>query len=495
MTDTRLELLKDDKGTYGLGFVGGKYVDTSPLIFREDKLKEATSNFSPSIVMFQTIRDYGIFIKSHECSLMRSLHWEMLSRIGFDLPEWCSHKSSEEERHKYFGLKRSAFAVTNSLIIELLTIIPSDVLKTVRRYPPTYRYGIYKSFATEGLRAIQLANTFPALAAVIYCDLCPSNADPELFGQRRAEAKKMVREGKELRLIADCIGLPMCMRKFKPAVSRRVLGNISTIQRKRVLCYLPETVPTQRKWISALSIAERGGPEFVEWVAIHALSLGKNRLEIISTIENLVDWIKASTISSLTEQQRFFVNTQRMFNGENNNEVDFVARQFNKDMSVETVLMLSDEWHKTIVENMPEGTNCQFPVPWYDGEVINGLSITPIQTYTELYIEGKTMHHCVATYKDSVLRHSIYIYSVTTADATKLATFELYYSNGKISLGQISGKCNALVSNEIKKEIKKWFSNNKRKHGLGKWTEPPERISDNSFGTICNDDEVDDCPF
>jgi hypothetical protein len=483
MKEARLELLKDDKGIYGLGFVGEKYVDTSPLIVREDKLKEATSNFNPTI-MFQTIRDHGIFIRSHEWLLAQSLHSEMLSR---NVPEWDHHKPNEEERHRYFGLKKSAFAVTNSLIAELLTIIPDDVLKTVRRYPLYYRYGIYKHLITEGLRAIQLANTFPALAAVIYCDLHFYDVYPELFGQRREEAKEMVREGKPLRSIVDCIGIPMCLRSFKPAISRRVLANFDTIQRKKVFCYLPKTVPMQRKWISALSIAESGGPEFVVWVAKHALSLGKNRLEIIGTIENLVDWVKVSTIASLTDQQRFFVDTQRMLNGENNNGIDFVARQFNKDMSVETVLMLSNEWHKTIVENMPEGTNCQFPVPWYDGEVINGLSITPIQTYAELYMEGKTMRHCVATYKDSVLRHSSYTYSVTTADDTKLATFELYYSNGKISLGQIRGKCNALMPNEITKVIKKWFSNNKKKHGLGKWTEPLDLPGVETADEFCND--------
>jgi len=495
MNDTRLELLKDDKGTYGLGFVGEKNVETSPLIIRKDKLKEATNNFDPSIVMFQTIRDNSIFKRSYEYSLMQSLHREMLSRTGFDLPKWDSRKSSEEERHRYFGLKRSAFAVTNSLIAKLLTIIPDDVLKTVRRYPPTYRYGIYKSFATEGLRAIQIANTFPVLAAVIYCDLCPDGADLELFGQWRTEAKKMVREGKQLMSIADRIELPMSMRIFKPAVSRRALANCDTIRRKRVSRYLPETVPTQRKWISALSAAEKGGPDFVEWVAKHALLLGKNRLEILSIIEDLADWVKASTLASLTEQQRFFVDTQRMFDEENNDGVNFVAREFNKAMSVGTVLMLSDEWHKTIAENMPEGADCKFPVPWYDGEVINGLRITPIQTYAELYMEGKTMHHCVATYKENILRHSSYIYSVTTADDTKVATLSLYYNNGEISLWQISGKCNVLVSNETVKEIMKWFAQNKWKHGLGKWTEPPERKSDNRFGLAGIDNDFADEDF
>jgi hypothetical protein len=67
-------------------------------------------------------------------------------------------------------------------------------------------------------------------------------------------------------------------------------------------------------------------------------------------------------------------------------------------MSIQTVKGLSLEWHKAVAENMPEDQPREFPPPWFPESESGAYRFVPILNSTELYLEGKEMHHCVATY-------------------------------------------------------------------------------------------------
>jgi hypothetical protein len=108
----------------------------------------------------------------HELLRRAGLVNESLSEEGFPQPRkkwWSSNrKQQDRNRRKFHGLKVTSVVIVNTLIRQALAeAADQSALKVARRFPFVYRYPIYRAAALSP-RALQLAETFPVLAAALY---------------------------------------------------------------------------------------------------------------------------------------------------------------------------------------------------------------------------------------------------------------------------------------------------------------------------------------
>jgi hypothetical protein len=131
--------------------------------------------------------------------------------------------------------------------------------------------------------------------------------------------------------------------------------------------------------------------------------------------------------------------------------------------------------HNRLVEEMHQVTERElerknqemwsipFPEPPFSG---NG-NISPVTTAIELYREGKAMHHCVATYCDTVFRGESFFYRIISPER---ATMEIVRCGKDWQVGRIKLICNADPSEKTWTAAKRWLEERKRegKDNVGK---------------------------
>lgn len=468
-----VELLTDEKGIYGFGSEGGTSIITRPdkITLTEHDYYHYYYHYHPS---YQRINPKRLFYKTTEYILVDLLHRELLHKINFPFNEAFDKKTPNRIPllKIFYGKKSFAMRVINNYIAKSLEVADQQALKIARRFPITYRSDLYNSFCYYGERVMQLAETFPILALLIFTERwnwIPRNDEPvsfedyeegpKKFKELKQRAKESVLKGERLKCIAAMFNIPMAYRRFKPGIAAHAIGIIG-LDEQLMYNFLPPTTHQQRLWLKAMCRAVNYGDEFCRWAAHHALEAGDRLREVAQIFEDLQDWIMASQIRT---------NPQHYINVEDNGQ-KFITKTFNSNMSWKTVKNLSEEWHKAVANS--NGNNYQFPPPWYDAGEADGYCFLPIQNNADLYLEGRLMHHCVGTYNSLVTKGTRYFYSITK-DGKRVATVELTTINNEtIIIGQMRGYCNANVSNEIRKVAHRWLSLTKRMHGKGRFINP-----------------------
>jgi hypothetical protein len=475
-----VELLRDSKGIYGVGIsdafdiealawacgIDNPHVFHHPgnLILRPDWLsccneKQKYRGFAVLQKITGGFR-HGLFAKALEEGLRQVVHHDALNRIGLpwpppahQAPYWSADKKQQaRNRQIYHGLRLGSLHIINKLIGQLSEEAAEPIaLKIARRFSFAYRETIYRAGARSRY-ALQLAETFPVLAFVIYCTDMSRQSERESWQrgdwnqicearakQREAKVKEaiaLVERGARLRDVAAIMQVPMAMRHIKPGAAH-FAGDCHKAE--WIISCMPDSLPRMRTWLRAVDYAGRGaGSEFAEWAAKHALRLPVNGIGTF--LENTADWVRAS-------------------NGHDGHQ--FVVRRFSPDMSLRTVTRLSAEWHDAIASRL-DGPQHIFPPPWIDTTHIDGLEIIPINNSADLYREGAVMHHCVGTYSADVRDGRCYVYSIRR-NGERLATAAIVRKEGRPVLQQIRGPCDAEVSDKIKAAARRWLRSNSAK--------------------------------
>lgn len=462
-TEGRLEFLEDRKGIYGLTWPDPYHADQDPhcYILRPDRLEE--ERHCPAATLHPLPRNAGMFRNTVEFMIQRDLAKNMVVRAGLVNMEQEAFQEPSVRR-RYWGLVNRAARISNGLIARLIEeAADPEALRIARRYPPEFRMGIYRMAATEP-RLRQLAETFPAAAAIMA-------VRP---GERALQARSAVLRGSRLAVVADELGWPLAFRKIPPGAVRYLLGiRHELLTRPEIIHrHLPQTLPEIRRWLAALHLAlERDGP-FVEWVARNAPAMGRTMVEVQTLVSDISDWVRASYVSEVLDLPPHILKASSGLSWRAPRELGaaLVTRRFHPDMSLKTVLQLSDEWHEAIAMAQPEGQDVTFPPPWLPGGEVEGFEVVPITTGADLWMEGRAMRHCVATLKAEVLGGARYIYSLRR-DGERVATFEMLRQGKKAVLGQIRGHCNANVPKEVEAAVRKWL----RKAGEPKFPPRPEK--------------------
>ncbi len=130
-------------------------------------------------------------------------------------------------------------------------------------------------------------------------------------------------------------------------------------------------------------------------------------------------------------------------------------------MSLSTVRQLSDDWHYAV--SMADHTsNAIFPEPWVHGGEVGGYEFVPITSPPSLFLEGRVMHNCVASYVERIVDRQLYVYSVRE-DGKPVATLAVAAelrdgASFKPRISQIAGPCNASVPREMERAARRWLS-------------------------------------
>ena len=471
MADARLEYLQDERGIYGVSIPFLAYDGTKLLtyILRPDRLDKGSQDIdianrsNPMVGAALQILPRGIF-RSHyiEHRLIVALAEAIHVRGGFvgdsrrgGYEWWADNKENQQKnQRRYHGQNCMARRIVNQMLRTVLETADQDALKTARRFPFQYRYGIYRAAATSR-RAHQLIEAFPCLGVNIYCHI-----------EDNKPGANLVELGSPLKHIADELSFPMALRRVKPGAAKAALAchGIFVQQPDLIHAYLPETLPAQRRWLRAIYCAMKFGPPFVEWVARNINEMpGRTILEIESQVENVSDWIKASYKASIDDAlaaiPQYMIDACELdFLGRpraaQNTTPNYVTRRFSPDMSLRTVFGLSDDWHEAVANHQADHIT-PFPEPWAGPADIDGYQITPIVNGAELYREGKRMRHCVGSHENEAFWGNCYFYHVEK-EGKPIATAQLLREGTKPKLGQVRGACNAIVDKKIMQVLRKW---------------------------------------
>jgi hypothetical protein len=492
----RVELLRDGRGIYGVGAsdefdlealawaCGIDHPYRTPsrprnLILRPDLLRNDPL-YSCSAVLQKITGGFrhGLFANSLEEHLRKVVHLEALNRAGLpwpppdrQFPYWSANKKQQaRNRQIYHGLRRGSLHVINKLIGQAIEEAADQIaLRIARRFRFSDRETIYRAGA-RSRRALQLAETFPVLAFVIYSrDMHRERVqgvdfedfkDPfKEYTARVQEAIALVERGARLRQVAAVMQVPMVMRRIKPGAAH--FGK-DWHKAEWIISCMPDSLPRMRTWLGAVSYAgNKAGSQFAEWAAKHALELPVSG--IATFLENTADWVRASK-------------------GDDGHQ--FIVRPFSPNMSLRTVTKLSAEWHEAVACRL-DGPEHAFPPPWTPATKVDGLDIVPIDNSADLYREGKAMHHCVGSYVHNVIEGKCYVYSIRR-DGERMATVALSRKQGQPVLQQIRGPCNVEAPGEIKVAVRRWLRSNSQKarDQYKAWTHGEDVLRDTFSTTI-----------
>jgi PcfJ-like protein len=511
-----VELLRDGKGIYGIGISKEAQIDSRPrdLILRRDRLPdEPYFSGYPILQMITGGFRHGMFCHTSEERLRQVIHHEMLRRVGLDWPPpdvpgdhnvryWSSNPQQQiRNRQIYHGLRLGSLSVINRLIGKALEEAANqEAVKVARQFKFSYRYNIYRATA-QRLRALQLAVTFPALAFAIFGDrhpmhdpesLHPGNAD---FGKRLAEIKNigneaatLVEAGAPLKKIADLMRVPMAFRKIKPGAADWTLSYIvhSPWDKRLIHAYMPDSLPRMKLWLNAIYRSTDLGRDFVEWVAKHVLDIPGGTDQIVSSLFDIKDWVRASHRARIPQHTRNTCSDDTALSSSRGEE--FVVRAFSPDMSLKTVTKLSSDWHEAVANNM-SGAEYEFPKPWFCAAESCGYEIVPIATSADLYREGHALHHCVGAQGDRVQAGAAYFYSVRKRKE-RVATLELVELGADVAIGDLRGSCNSQVPKGIERAARSWLRSQREFHF------PMERkVADDVLFPKGRDVAYDEIPF
>ena len=424
------------------------------IVLRPDRLFEAETSPAALQMIIGGFR-HGMFSHMTEERLRQQIHWEMLRNKGLILPpdrlRWWSEDSKQQARTRqiYHGLRLASLAVVNRLIGEALEAAAEpNALALARRFRFHQRYEIYRATAASH-RTLQLTNVFPALGVAIF-GRCSSRAKVN----QGPEAKRLVEAGAPLRKFAELMGVPMAFRRVKPGAAHLALAVVDAFEDPRLIdAHMPESLKEMKLWLECIYLAQNVGPDFVQWTSRHATEVGGSLVEVIGILRDIADWVRACYRASVPPHIRqAIVGDQRFFPAQGE---QFVHRQFNADMSLATITRLSADWHDAVAGNMT-GPNYEFPEPWCPGGVSGGFDIVPITSSSDLYREGKLLHHCAGTYAESVHSGQCYIFSVRK-DGAPLATLELVHSETGVAIGQLRGACNAKAPKNVLRAVNTWL--------------------------------------
>jgi len=477
----RIELLKDEKGIYGLGAEGLpenwkhlKSIITRPdRVVYDDRMSDAALQMVPDKALRNSAENR--FIEA----LTESWGTESAKKLGLDRlsPKY------------YFALRGRCRRIVNSLLYQALAVANQEYLRTARRYSLCLRLPIYNACCFYGERVNQIANTF-ALAAIVGYTTDPLgeypfdhiDSDRAAMKAKRDKIRELVQNGARLGLIAEALKLPKAARHIWPA-NVYFTPSQSLQLNPAWLFYMPKTIHKQRRWLYALDLASRCKfpTEFQYWIARHVLELNDSRGTIQYKLGDISDWITAcrdkanvleleklnGDFKILVKKAQALGKTTRVKSlFKPNHGTKFVTRLFTSDMSVRTVQKLCDDWHVAASTANFSGNDAIFPPPWYEGSEVNNYTITPIRSRVALFHEGRAMHNCSLTYADRVMGRSCFFYSVTK-NSERVATLMICHRKGETVLGDLRAVCNEPPARKVKAAVEKWLSVNQRLYGNG----------------------------
>ena len=260
----------------------------------------------------------------------------------------------------------------------------------------------------------------------------------------RGEAVRLIKDGAELRNIAEVLDLPLWLRRLPPEAFEGEIGVLpQTGQFKRkVANIIPDDPEATAMWLRWLRIGnEVCGEDFAFWLA----------RQKIYRVENdfgapVVPLAAYAWFSGLEESDR----TRRL-----------VLKPWHKQIGLRAAVENMCGWYDRVLLDLTRGGQSRGPGRYKNRKRRHGYTMVPLRTPHELIEEGQEMDHCVSTYVSEVAAGNCVIYSVRYA-GRRVATMELRWVYGHHRspvVSQLLGYANAPVSPEVKFGVDDWLRN------------------------------------
>ena len=134
------------------------------------------------------------------------------------------------------------------------------------------------------------------------------------------------------------------------------------------------------------------------------------------------------------------------------------GKPFNKEMSLQTVLKLSEEWHER--QSVKEAADVEFPQEWYEGGTVGDFRIEPVRTSANLSRYAYQFHNCATSYAHKIADGECVFYVVFEGEDLK-AMLEIS-GVGRAAIAQLKGLRNSEVSAELRAAVDSWRNTCKR---------------------------------
>ena len=341
----------------------------------------------------------------------------------------------------------------------------------IHKYPSNLRGQLSAGICDSNGNGWQLLESFPLLAVRVFA----------FNDQAAVTAKALVRRGAKTREIAEAVNVPMCFKRFVPKATNRLLKVRDLLSKHTdvVSHHCPERAADQGSWLSNIRKARSSGnSEFAIWVAVHwpeLVAIEKDLHSLQSKICDLRDWVRACVVQQIGSAQIDsicqLINDKEAVSviekwWESYFDLAEAGKSFNKKMSLQTVIKLSEEWHER--QAAKDAADVEFPQEWYEGGIVGNFRIEPIRTAPELSKYGYHLHNCATQYAHQIADGNCFFYVVFEGDELK-AMFEIKptvltrnsrANGGNIRSGvrttQLQGPRNSEVSEELKTAVDSW---------------------------------------
>ena len=334
-----------------------------------------------------------------------------------------------------------------------------EAAQLITKYPTRLRADLSAGLCASGGNGWQLLKSFPWLAVRIFV-LHDKSADG---------AMKLVRQGAQTREIAEAVNVPMCFKQFLPKFSENLLKYHEVLSKRPdiVSHHYPSKAGCQGSWHTNFGKAlSSGSEEFAFWVAVHWQELYDKESDlqtIRSTVCDLRDWVRACVVQGIgsgVDSLCQIINDRDLALGIEKKWQRYVdlaeaGKPFNKEMSLQTVLKLSEEWHER--QSEIEAADVDFPEEWFEGGVVGEFRIEPIRSSAELSKYAYHFHNCATSYAHDVANGKSFIYVVFEGDELRAMLEIDKHGRSRANLGQLKGPRNVEVSAELRAAVDSWW--------------------------------------
>lgn len=215
-----------------------------------------------------------------------------------------------------------------------------------------------------------------------------------------------------------------------------VLRNMRAVPPSVLAQAIPEHVFDQIGWMRDLS----------QWVWTLQRRADDGSIHFEWAVRNLGDRYRAlGHSSSHARQVAVDALADYLADGDN-------GEQFNPAWDRTKLAQVVNDWHDELRALNAEkgaakraGKHWDEPCDYGDLPIevqINGLTFVALRSGKDLFVEGRSMRHCVSTYTRDVMKGNCRIYGLRNGDQ-RLATLEIRQVEGAWAGVQFKGKCNA----------------------------------------------------
>jgi len=305
----------------------------------------------------------------------------------------------------------------------------------LRRFAPDVRRRVRK-LVRRSQRTADLAHAFPGLLHAI--------ADDRICAKRRAAALDLVEDGARLNAVAQCLRVPYWLRRLPPEAFQETAPDLVTSPAfsKQIAVRLPMRRSETKAWFDAVAYAVCAAHEpFAIWIADRP-ELHPNDTVTRTALRLLAAYAWHSTHATPGCRASKLIVTP-----------------WQPGMTTARALHAVLNWLRRIelVMSLPDRP----PSPWLSPATVAGLRFHHLQTADGLLEEARLMRNCIDHYGRAIRHQHCQIYSIRTADNTRIATLEIGPHPKDLTaytILQLRGPANMQAPTDVWSAAYRWLS-------------------------------------